>query len=298
MTLAVVAAAFILQSCFTGIEHTGHINLSKKDKEIEKRISREEAFMADIKGENVTAWQPSREFKAVGDRASLAFDNTPPGMSGRTLQFASYTSTITPAGTKRVCLVFTDSASNTFRYTTGKQQPEAVKSTELPMLIDMQLVKQLRDKLVGRKLWTRTSEYISPAGEPVRGKKFEPVTVVDVTPGTEPLPYYIIFESDGGSRGGLLMSNSDGTLSTRPFHSLFSLSDPRLEYSGISDEVWQHIQAGNVACGMTKQECKLAVGAPDDTDSWHDYSKTIDVWTYANGIYLRFEEGLLVSFRK
>ena len=49
---------------------------------------------------------------------------------------------------------------------------------------------------------------------------------------------------------------------------------------------------------MTKQECRLALGAPAQAESGRDFSKTIDIWTYANGIYLRFEDGILVDFRK
>ena len=49
--------------------------------------------------------------------------------------------------------------------------------------------------------------------------------------------------------------------------------------------------------GMTKEECKLSLGNPTDVNSGHDWNSTIDFWQYPNGSYLRFQDGLLVSFR-
>ena len=48
---------------------------------------------------------------------------------------------------------------------------------------------------------------------------------------------------------------------------------------------------------MTKEECKLSLGNPTDVNSGHDWNSTIDFWQYPNGSYLRFQDGLLVSFR-
>ena len=56
----VALTSLVLQSCFTGIEHTGHITLSKRDKEISHKISNEEAFMLDITGEDATHLNPGR----------------------------------------------------------------------------------------------------------------------------------------------------------------------------------------------------------------------------------------------
>ena len=94
----------------------------------------------------------------------------------------------TPAGTQRVILIFTDSVGRTFKYQSTKQVPGDISSTELPMLIDIDLVRQLNDKLTGRQLWTKTSDWLTPAGEPATGRKFEAVTITGVVGGSENLP--------------------------------------------------------------------------------------------------------------
>lgn len=294
----VALTSLVLQSCFTGIEHTGHITLSKRDKEISHKISNEEAFMLDITGEDATHWNPGREFLVVGDRSALVFESPLDNPAGKILLYSGYSDRITPAGSSRIILHFVDSAGITYRYTTNKEQLQSVISSELPMLIDLVQVNRLRDKLAGKRLWIKTDKWLDANGGIYAGSKYDAVTITDVCGGSENLPFLIYFTDSSGRQSYIRMSQSEGALASRPFHTLFSLENPRLSYPSVSDEIWDKIKRGQVAEGMNKQECRLALGNPDNVDTDRDYSRLIETWTYANGIFLRFEDGVLVYFRK
>ena len=79
---------------------------------------------------------------------------------------------------------------------------------------------------------------------------------------------------------------------------LFLLADPKGKYPHISNENWALIQQGKVGTGMTKEECKLSIGNPDDLQSGHSRSQTMDIWQYNDGTFLMFEDGLLTRFRQ
>lgn len=49
---------------------------------------------------------------------------------------------------------------------------------------------------------------------------------------------------------------------------------------------------------MTRDEARLALGAPANIDRRPGYSFMREIWTYENGIFLIFEDGLLKSFRQ
>lgn len=298
MTLTTIIMTLAMQSCFTGIEHTGHINLTNKDREISRRISSEEAFMSDIKGISADQWMPGRRFLITGERASLVFEDLPDNYAGIQLLFDSIGVVKTPGGTNKIFLYFSDAAGRSYRYATTQNSATKLISTELPMLVDMTLVDALNTKLRGKRLWIKTPAWLDTAGNSVKGSKYVPVIVSRVEGGSENLPYFVIFTNNNGPEYGIRMSQTDGVLATRPFHTLFSLEDPRNNYSDISDEVWDLICKAHVEKGMTKEECRLSLGTPDDVQSMADYSKLIDIWTYSSGIYLRFEDGVLVYYRK
>lgn len=294
----VALTSLVFQGCFTGIEHTGQITLSKKDRAISHKISKEEEFMLDIKGEAAAQWQQGREFLVVGDRAVLVFENPLNDPTGKLLMYHGHSERLTPAGSTRIILHFVDSAGTDYRYVTNKENIQSVISSELPMLIDMAQVNSLRDKLAGKHLWIKTDKWLKSTGEIQYGCKYDAVTITDVCGGIENLPFLIYFTDSSGQQSCIRMSQSEGALASRPFHTLFSLEDPRLSYPSVSDEIWNKIKHGQVAEGMTKQECRLALGNPDNIDTGRDYSRVIESWTYANGIFLRFEDGILVYFRK
>ena len=49
---------------------------------------------------------------------------------------------------------------------------------------------------------------------------------------------------------------------------------------------------------MTKDECRLSLGNPDELQSGHNTSQTLDIWQYSDGTYLFFSDGILTNFRQ
>ena len=85
---------------------------------------------------------------------------------------------------------------------------------------------------------------------------------------------------------------------TRNFDRLFSFSDPRTNYPQISDHTWQLITRSQVAVGMTRDECRLALGAPSSINRGATRAAQLERWLYDDGIYLIFEDGILTRYRK
>ena len=94
------------------------------------------------------------------------------------------------------------------------------------------------------------------------------------------------------------VTSDDQLMRTRSFGALFSPTDIRLRYPAISDDVWASIIAGNVKQGMTKDECRLALGEARSIDRRPTYDGLREYWYYDGGTYLIFNDGVLKTFKK
>jgi len=289
----------MLTGCFTGVEGTRRIELSKSDREL-LQPSAEETFMADLKGYPYKEWIPGKRFHVTDDRAALAFnqkglpsDPTQLHLGGKTLTFTGVNTTTGLNGEIIPTLTFSlDSESYQYPLR-GRQTADSLRSDQLPMMVDSDMLILLNSKLKGKNLWTRTSLWYDEDGNDYRGGKFIPVTVTDVTPGSGVYPFRINFTNESGNNYHLYM----GTRGSRKFSSLFSLSDPYLQHPQTEPHIWELICHEKVTPGMTKQECLLSLGNPDEADAGHSHSYTLDLWKYSNGTTLFFEDGILKEYR-
>ena len=96
----------------------------------------------------------------------------------------------------------------------------------------------------------------------------------------------------------MFMSSAHSSVQNRTYTDLFSDSDVHLRYPEISDDNWACIIRGDVALGMNKDECRLSLGTPKTIDRRPTYDGLVEYWTYDNGVYLIFEDGLLRRYRK
>ncbi|MDE6409415.1 MAG: hypothetical protein K2K81_04125, partial [Muribaculaceae bacterium] len=174
---------------------------------------------------------------------------------------------------------------------------ENLSSLDIPMLIDLDLVDEYRKKLEGMKVWTRSQLWYDEAGEKKPGHKFIPVTITKVFPGDMLFNLHLKIKEESGAESTLYMNPTNRGLESRTFASLFFMSDPKTRYPSIQPEVWENICNGKVTIGMTKEECKLSLGNPDDVNTGHDWNQTIEIWNYKNGSFLQFQDGLLTRFR-
>lgn len=306
LALAAVAAGsgVALTGCFTGVESTKKIGLSRDDRKL-IALSAEDTLMNAVRPARLANWQQGKQFLVSDGRISLLFDRygsaatavDTGALTGHTLSFSGIDSRRLPDGSVEAVLLMRD-GDRTYRYPTGKSvadAPSKVVSSELPMLIDLDMVSQADRLLRSKELWIRTSLWYDENGSRIAGYKFVPLTVDAVEPGTMVFPLKLILTDGSGRKLMQLMNLGSGSNESRSFARLFRLTDPHKDYPSISDETWRLIQRGKVREGMTKEECRLSLGNPSYTDTGHDYSSTLDIWKYDDGTFLRFRDGLLVA---
>lgn len=312
---AIVVAAFLsegLISCSTGIETTKTIKMSKSDKK-QTMQSAEEILASNLVSESLSQWKPGKRFLVTDDKASLILD-TPGGESsernadaeillhGAILQYAGTELHKDAGGNTNVVIDLTD-GKHSFTYNTGRNSEDAVKNltgTDMPLMIDLDLVAMADSLLRGRSVWIKTGLWYDSEKQNIEGKKFVPVVIKSVRPGDQNFPFIIDFEDAEGHAALIYMNSKSANglgAESRTFPSLFSLTDPKLKYPAIDPEIWELIQQGKLREGMTKDECKLSLGNPTEVDAGHNWSNAIDIWRYKDGSFLHFENGLLVNYR-
>lgn len=292
--------------CFTGVESTKKITLSKEDKKAIKP-SAEDEFFRNVTGLPLNQWESGRPFIAADNKTLLIFeqqglplDPDAVNLQGKTLFFSGTEPRLAPDGSSTMVILFSD-GNILYRYNTGKNIKVAsteVKSDQIPMMIDRSMVEYAGALLSGKQLWTRSPLWYDDKGARIPGRKFVPVTIQSVEPGSLVFPMKLKFIADDGSEAWMFMNFGNSNAESRAFANLFYLTDYRKNFPNINDEVWRLICSGKIAPGMTKTECKLSLGNPSEVDAGHDYSQTLDLWHYPDGTVLWFEDGILTRFRK
>lgn len=292
-----------LSACFTGIESTKKITLSREDKR-QSLPTPEETYLDRVSATPNTEWPVGKPFFVADEKATIMID-AGRNMSGRvglergdTLIFRDARSVRTPDGTVRTTLIFSR-GEDEFRYMareTAKNET-VVMSDAIPGLIDTEMVNEVSQIMVGNQYWTLSQLWLDEKGERIDGLKFDPVTIEAVDYGTMVFPLKVRFMDKDGRKGEYLMNFRSGGTDSRGFANLFSLTDPRFSYPGIEDENWQLIQKALVAPGMTKMECRLAKGNPSDVYDGHDYSRLLLLWVYPDATTLYFEDDILVRVK-
>lgn len=304
--LLIALLSFSLSSCFTGIESTKKINLSREDKK-NLHPSKEESFMYNLQPIPLKEWQNGKNFIVSDNRALMVIipeegilPYAPDSIKGKTFKFVGVEPKINAAGNLTVAIRFSDD-TYIYYYDTGKEFDKAmeeVKSDQIPMLIDQDMIDQARDILANQQVWSRSNLWYDSDGNRIDGKKYVELTIIDVTPGNMVFPLKLELKTEDGHTVYVYMNFGNADNESRAFHNLFSLTDIRKHYPSIEKETWEYISEGKVKEGMTKDEVRLALGNPNDLNSGHDYSQTLDIWSYENGRVLWFEDGRLVRIRQ
>ena len=308
-TIYLFACLSLMASCNTGIERTKRITPTRADRLI-MRESAEEALADSVHPAQLSQWMPGKEFVVTNSRASLLYDIT--DRSGRrthqdsiqdmTVRYIGTDAAVAPDGRNISVVKFDIPSLDRFMTYTVRKDPAATGSmvwSDFPMLIDLDMVSEFSRMLTGRKVWLRTALWYDNDMNPVKGRKFIPVTIGQVKRGNSSFPLLICFD-DGKDKAWLPMNMPDGkgNQGSRNFASLFYISDPKLRFPDIAPEVWDLICSGQVQPGMTKQECKLALGNPDQVETGHDWNILADIWKYSDGRYLFFIDDKLVDNKR
>lgn len=303
--LLLYVSMIMLASCYTATESTPKIDdtVLKNIEKSEEELIMENNFVK----RGCQTWLPGKAFAYVDDGLSPVLrpeENaslSAKGLKGKTFLYEGYREENLYGNKSLVTLVFRCDSS-IYTYSTGKSMDEiaAMEYTPLiPSFVDWDEVATARGLFLGKQLYILTDQWYDERDKLFTSRKLVPVTVTAVLPGNSVLPLAISFVDEQGNQGKVFMSvKSSSYTQILTFDRLFSFSDHRAKYPNISDEVWDAITRGNVVVGMTKEECRLALGLPSEVVKIPTYSGLKEQWIYNTGTYLLFSDGLLDAFRQ
>lgn len=293
-------------SCGTGIEVTEHVT----DKDVRKAIGQMEnhqrVITLDSFTDSVPAWRSGKRFWVADNQVRQLFSISNDynldtvNLAGHVLEYVGYDTGGLYDNRLTVNLKFRDSEDGkTFIYRTGKTIDEFKPGFSIPMLIDLDLVDHIARQVVNKDYYIRTPIwYDRQNGQMTDGRHFIKVHIDSVQPGNAVLPMRLLFTTcDTGEKAMVWMSDNASTMHGRDFDAMFVASDPRLAYPSITDANWNRIINGQVIVGMTKEECRLALGTPQRINQGHDPGGVREYWYYDGGAYLFFVDGLLNNYR-
>lgn len=296
-----------MSSCFTGVESTPRITYKEVKEKNAGTASPEEVLASSFVCEPFGEWKPGKRFFVTSPRISLVLssDRHEAAMpaEGDTLIYAGRRTAADLLGKDVVELLFTmaGNPADTLAYRTNAtlQELSSRPATDVAFTIDLDLVAKVRQALEGKTVFIKSPMWFTRDDKAVNGRKFVKVHIDDVLPANEIYPCKVLFTDDNHQPKAIFMSAGTGSRWTpREFGSLFSFTDPRNSYPAISDAVWLDIVNCRVSKGMTKTEATLALGTPRSIDRGHDQSSAYERWIYSDGVYLIFEDGLLIRFNK
>ncbi|MDE7334964.1 MAG: hypothetical protein K2N10_01460 [Muribaculaceae bacterium] len=292
--LPAVAAALLalaaLPGCFTGVERTPVIKDTTGGNASGSKPTPEERLMADVIPQQPADWRVGKSFILTPGRLDYAYSPVAIASKlnpGDTLRFAAFRGATRLAGDSITELVLTTPSGEEIisRIEAPMSQVMTMQQINVPFSVDVDLVNGARAALSGKKVWS-----LRPDKE---GKKFRAMEITEVLPGNADYPFIVIANGDS-----IRMVTNSRNATARTFANQFSLTNPRKNYPQISDTNWKLISQGRVALDMTREECRLALGAPSQVDREALPNGIFERWIYEDGVYLFFTDGLLTRFRQ
>lgn len=294
-----------VSGCFTGIESTPKIT-AENIKDADLKISAEQRISDMIVAEPTEKWTKGKKWIVTDKKISLAFTpatDSADDLTGDTLSLDSVRTFTNVTGRQDIELSLTDTNGNTFIHRTNIEASEWPKrdSYQIPFTVELSAVELADSILKGTNCFIVTPRWQDSAGNDITGLRHVEVNIVGVIPGNHVYPLTVVFspEKTGSNEVRYIpMTFGLSTAATRNFDRIFSFTNPRKTYPGITDATWNLIIHSQIAEGMTRDECRLALGAPDSVVRTASPGAQLERWSYNNGVYLLFEDGYLTKFRK
>lgn len=304
-----------MTSCFTGVEYTPKV--TEKEVRHANVVERPEShYLDDVTPEPFAQWQKGKRFTATDDRVIRLMGASGVGISslaGETVEYLGASEVMSITSQPVAELTFsTPQGQVTYRTDISLDSLRRRSTFEIPFLTDDARLRKLAEKLKGNTYYITTPLWCNSEGVRVRGLKYVPVRVTGVTAGEGVYPVWLllsyevpldapaddrIFKPGATVTFKLPLSYDMTTGVARTFADQFSLKDPRLNYPRITDSNWQRIERGRVGSGMTRDECRLALGSPARVERVPGATTIYERWTYENGASLIFADGILSSYR-
>lgn len=303
LPLAVAAAVIsvTLSGCFTGIESTPRITGDDVLRSGAGTVPEQE-FIASVGPERPAHWRLGKQWLVDDSKIAIIF--TPASsdtLAGDTLTLVSIGHVPTVMGDTAVELRLAARGDRVYSYQPGVTVADfaSLVSLEIPFTVELSEVAAADSLLRGNTYYITTPLWRDASGRAVDGLRHVPVTVTGVFPGTPVRPLRVEFtHADESQTHSVFITCGTGPTANRNFDRVFSFTDPRAGYPLITDATWDRIIHSTVAVGMTRDECRLALGTPASLQRGATYAAHVEHWSYDDGTYLIFEDGILTRFRK
>lgn len=305
LTLFAALAAVLFSSCFTGIESTPRISAGDVRKRDAAELTPEQKFLNDVVPQKPSEWTPGKSFHITDDKISIIFS---PGeadvdsLNGHELRFVRFEEAPSVTGKGSMRIIFTvDGRDSEYVYPVNITPEDLAgrQRLEVPFTVERHIVDGVNAAMKDRRYFITTPKWFDAADDKaVTGRRHIPVTVSRVEAGTYIYPLRVYFIADGETAERWIpMTIGTERSATRNFARLFNFDDPRSRYPQIKDETWDLIVHSRVTEGMTRDECRLALGSPDSYRTIPVTNAIVEQWSYSEGIYLLFEDGILTRYR-
>ncbi len=308
--IGLISLTIVFYSCspVSDLSATGKWKRKKIDEIVIPKTAEEKFISENILFEGCGQWQHGKRFIYDGETPNILLkpvdlnevipDST---FHHKIFTFHSFAEYTTFGGEKKVALIF-ECEGKKYQFNTDKVFDQISDTSYRPMipnLISLDEIDKFSELLVGKQLYIRTPQWYNLSGERIDGKKLVPITVKEISVGNTTLPVKLTFTDSEGKEAMVLLSlkTRSETGENRIFDRMFSFENPRLRYPTISDDIWERITKGTLVKGMTKEECRLSRGMPEEVKQIPTYSGLREQWLYELNEYLYFEDGLLIDFR-
>lgn len=297
--------AALLNSCFTGIESTPRISSGDVRKRDASVRTPEQQYLSDIKPLPPSAWQSGKRFFVTDDKISIIFQ---PGdlhcdsLNGHDLVFQRFEEAPSVTGGGATILVFAEDGTPDalhYRVNVPLSELRERERLEVPFTVERSTVEKVDSAMRSKTFYISTPKWFVAANDKAYvGKRHIPVTISRVEPGTYIYPLRVFFKPDQDDKEYWIpMTVGDDRAATRNFYTVFNFENPRKRYPQITDQTWELITNSRVTVGMTRDECRLALGAPNSYRTIPVYNATVEQWNFDDGMYLIFEDGILTRYR-
>ncbi len=300
-----IVPLLIASACFTGVESTPKITAANVKKENIKTTA-EQQFLADVGPQPPAQWAQGKQFYVADPKISIIFSSqSSPDkdyLYGKEIAFHSMYPVTSVTGEQVTEIEFVSPSGGRLFYRINTPYSEIAdrQILEIPFTIEQDIVNDAKARMVGKLYYAVTPLWYSADGEQsINGLRHVPVEIKQVVPGNAVYPLRVVFKAEGDERlFSMYMTVGTQRNSTRNFDTLFAFDNPRKKYPQISDENWELIKHSRVSQGMSRDECRLALGSPQTIGQRPTTAGMVEYWSYSDGIYLLFEEGYLSYFRR
>lgn len=301
--LAVVLAT-ALQGCFTGIESTPRITAGDVRRQAAATPSPEMLFLAGVGSEPPARWQRGKRFYVADRRLRKLFaytDGRTDSLEGTDLCYLGMETTPSLTADSATVLMLLTERGDTLRYRVDARPDDVMRRErlEIPFTVERDPVERADSFMRGNVYYIASPQWRTLDGRSRPGLRHVPVRVVRVEPGTDGIysASVVFATTETPADTAMVMMGLGGMRAPRGFAQLFNFKNPRDGYPHITDEVWQRIIHSQVQLQMTRDECRLALGTPDRNEQIPTRAGMVERWSYGDGIFLIFEDGMLTSFR-